>query len=298
MSGQESEFDRQALRQAFDGAAPSYDQAAVLQREIGRRMLERLEFIRLAPERVVDLGAGTGEQTAALRRRFRKARVFGLDLAPGMLRRARDRGSWLRPLPVVCGDAQSLPLADRSVDLLYSNAAFHWCDDLDALFKECQRVLRPGGLLMFTTFGPDTLRELRESWSDADGHRHVNRFVDMHDIGDALVSAWFSDPVMDMEYFNLTYATPADVVRDLRALGEHTVRGGRASGLTGRGRWQRMTAAYDRYRDADGRLPVTCEVVYGHAWATSMVPQRAGEGGAVTFSLDAFRRKPGGGDPG
>ena len=291
MSGDDSQFDRQALQRAFDGAAASYDQAAVLQREIGRRMLERLDFIRLAPERVVDLGAGTGEQTAALRQRFRKARVFALDLAPGMLRRARGRGTWLRPLPVICADAQTLPLADHSVDLLYSNAAFHWCDDLGALFKECQRVLRPGGLLMFSTFGPDTLRELRESWSDADGYRHVNRFVDMHDIGDALVSAWFADPVMDMEYFNLTYATPADVVRDLRALGSQTVQGGRPRGLTGRGRWQCMTAAYERYRDADGRLPATCEVVYGHAWATSMVPQRQADSGAVTFSLDAFRSR-------
>ncbi|MDN3516200.1 malonyl-ACP O-methyltransferase BioC [Aquisalimonas lutea] len=291
MSEQEPRFDRGAIRRAFDAAAATYDDAAVLQHEVGQRMLGRLDFIRLAPERVVDVGAGTGTLTAALRQRYRKARVMALDLSPAMLRRAREHGSWLRPLPVVCGDAQALPLADRSVDLLFSNTAFQWCDDLDRLFEECQRVLRPGGLLMFSTFGPDTLRELRESWSDADDARHVNRFVDMHDIGDALISARFADPVMDMEYFNLTYESVDSLMRDLKAVGAGTLRGGRAPGLTGRGHLRRMTAAYERYRGVDGRLPATWEVVYGHAWATDELPQHKDASGAVTFSLESFRSR-------
>ncbi|PWG60948.1 malonyl-ACP O-methyltransferase BioC [Sediminicurvatus halobius] len=282
------EPDPHALERAFDRAAATYDRAAVLQREIGRRMLQRMEFIRLAPERVVDLGAGTGERTVDLRRRFRKARVIALDRSRGMLQRARSRGSWLRSLPVIRGDVRSLPLADRSVDLLFANAVFHLCRDLSALFRECQRVLRPGGLLMFTTFGPDTLRELRESWTAADDHRHVNDFVDMHDIGDALVSAWFGDPVVDVEHFRLTYATPVDVMRDLKAMGEQTIQGGRAPGLTGRGRWQRMASAYERYRDPKGRLPATCEVIYGHARATGVVPQKRADGGGTDFYLDFF----------
>lgn len=276
------------VERAFDRAATTYDQAAFLQREIGRRMLERMDFIRLTPERILDLGAGTGEQTAALRQQFRKSKVIALDRSRGMLQQARRRGNWIRPVPVVRGDAQSLPLADESVDLIFSNAAFHRCQDLDMLFKECQRVLRTGGLLMFSTFGPDTLRELRDSWAAADDYRHVNDFVDMHDIGDALISAWFGDPVMDMEYFHLTYASPADVMRDLKAMGEQTIKGGRAAGLTGCARWQHMAAAYERHRDADGRLPVTCEVVYGHAWATSMVPKPRDDGGGFTFSLDSM----------
>lgn len=283
--------DRARIRSAFDAAAASYDDAAVLQREMGQRMLERLDYIRLEPARVVDVGAATGAITTGLRDRYRKARVVAFDLAPGMLRRARERGSWLRPLPVVCGDAESLPFADGSVDLLFSNATFQWCERLDRLFEECQRVLRPGGLLMFSSFGPDTLRELRASWSDADGERHVNDFVDMHDVGDALVRAGFADPVMDMEYFNLTYASVPELLRDLRAMGAQTVRGGRAGGLTGRERFRRMSAAYERYRDSDGRLPATWEAVYGHAWATDHLPQRRDEGGAVAVSLDAFRRR-------
>lgn len=295
MSEDNGGSDKAAIRRAFDSAAETYDQAAVLQHEIGRRMQERLDFIRLTPQRVIDVGAGTGGATAALRQRYRRARVMALDLSSSMLRRARQRGTWLHPVPVICGDAESLPLADRCVDLLFSNATFQWCADLDRLFGECQRVLRPGGLLMFSTFGPDTLRELRESWSDADGYRHVNRFADMHDIGDALVSARFADPVMDMEYFNLTYATVGALMRDLKAIGAQTVTGGRAPGLTGRGRLQRMTDAYERYRNMDGRLPATWEIVYGHAWATDQLPQRKDNTGNVTVSFDAFRRSLKGG---
>lgn len=290
MSADSGSRDKAAIRRAFDAAADTYDAAAVLQHEVGRRMLERLDFIRMEPQRVLDLGAGTGAATAALRKRFRKAGVIAVDLSTAMLARSRRHGSWLRPVPVVCGDAEALPFANRSVDLIFSNATFQWCADLNRLFEECQRVLRPDGLLMFSTFGPDTLKELRESWSDADGYRHVNRFVDMHDIGDALVSARFADPVMDMEYFSLTYDSASDLMRDLKAIGAQTVTGGRAPGLTGRARHRRMVEAYERYRDSAGRLPATWEIVYGHAWATDRMPQRRDqETGAVTVSLDAFR---------
>ncbi|MFO7859500.1 MAG: malonyl-ACP O-methyltransferase BioC [Ectothiorhodospiraceae bacterium] len=281
--------DRDAIRRAFDAAAARYDDTAVLQHEVGRRVLERLDFIKLVPQQVVDVGAGTGLTTAGLRQRYRKARVTAVDLAPAMLQRARRHGSWLRPLPAVCAAAESLPFRDRSVDLLFSNLTFQWVGDLDRLFEECQRVLRPDGLLMFSTFGPDTLRELRESWSDADDERHVNRFVDMHDIGDALVKARFGDPVMDMENFTLTYDSATALMRDLKSMGAQTVRGGRHGGLTGRQRLARMTAAYERYRDREGRLPATWEVVYGHAWATDQLPQKTDDSGAVTVSLDAVR---------
>ncbi|SEO91225.1 malonyl-ACP O-methyltransferase BioC [Aquisalimonas asiatica] len=297
MSTESGKRDKAAIRRAFDAAAETYDAAAVLQHEVGRRMLDRLDFIRLQPQRILDIGAGTGHATAALRKRYRKANVVAFDLSTAMLAHSRRHGSWLRPVPAVCGDAEALPFADRSVDLIFSSATFQWCADLDRLFEECQRVLRPDGLLMFSTFGPDTLKELRESWSDADGYRHVNRFVDMHDIGDALVSARFADPVMDMEYFNMTYASAGDLMRDLKAIGAQTVTGGRVPGLTGRARLQRMVDAYDRYRDSDGRLPATWEIVYGHAWATDRMPQRRDEQtGAVTVSLDAFRSSLKGGD--
>ena len=284
-------LDRGAVRRSFDDAAGSYDGAAVLQREVGKRLLERLELIRLDPARILDLGCGTGEGTAGLRGRYRRARVIGLDIAPAMLRQTRRRGGWLRPVPVVCGDAEALPLCSDSVDMIFSNLVFQWCDDLPRLFAECQRVLRPGGLLMFSTFGPDTLRELRESWAAADDRVHVNRFVDMHDVGDVLVQRRFADPVMDMETLTLTYHRVRDLMSDLKAIGARNTHRHRHRGMTGRGRLAAMEAAYEAFRGADGRLPATWEVVYGHAWAAEHLPQTATPDGAVALPLDAVRRR-------
>lgn len=270
--------EREQLRRAFDAAAESYDEAAVLQHEVGRRLIERFELIRLVPERVLDVGAGTGATTLALMKRYRKAVFTALDVSPRMLRRARRRPPPWRRLRCVVGDAQDLPLADNSFDLVFSNMTLQWCADLDAAFGEMQRVLRPGGLLMFTTLGPDTLRELREAWSEADGYTHVNAFTDMHDIGDALTRKGFADPVMDTEHFTLTYARVRELMADLKAIGAHNVTGGRARGLTGRHRLRAMERAYERRRDAEGRLPATYEVVYGHAWGTGLLPRRDGSG--------------------
>ncbi len=284
-------LDREAMRRSFDSAAGTYDEAAVLQREVCARLLERLDLIRLEPERVLDLGCGTGNSSRGLRDRYRRAQVIALDLAPAMLRRARRHGSWMRPLPVICGEGEALPLADHSVDMLFSNLALQWCQDLPRLFRECQRVLRPDGLLMFSTFGPDTLRELRQSWAVVDDAEHVSRFVDMHDIGDALAAERFADPVMDMERLTVTYPRFRDLAADLKALGAHNAHRGRPRGLTGRRRLDAMLAAYEGLRDADGRLPATWEVLYGHAWATDQRARSRGAGGAVTVSLDDVRRK-------
>jgi malonyl-CoA O-methyltransferase len=174
----------------------------------------------------------------------------------------------LRRFERVCADAQRLPLAEASVDLIYSNLMLQWCNDLDALFAEFSRVLKPGGLLTFSTFGPDTLKELRVAWSSVDSHTHVHRFIDMHDIGDALVRAGLSEPVLDVETFTLTYETTLALMGDLKAIGAHNAAAGRAPGLTGRGRLIAMSAAYERFRTS-GRLPATYEVVYGQAWGRS-----------------------------
>lgn len=284
-------LDKRQVRAAFDRAASTYDEAAVLQREVGRRLLERLELMRLQPRRVCDLGAGTGLATRALMGRYARATVVALDLAPAMLERARRRAPLLRRLRCVCADLEALPLADASCDLLFSNLALQWVNDLDRACRELRRVLRPGGCLLFSTFGPDTLRELREAWAVADGGQHVNTFLDMHDIGDALVRAGLADPVMDVEHFTLTYRALPDLMRELKALGAHVV-AGRATGLTGRRRLAAVAAAYESRR-RDGRLPATFEVVYGHGWGP---PQRdelarvAGPGRAV-FALDQLRRK-------
>lgn len=284
------DLDPRAVATSFHAAAARYDEVAVLQREVGARLLERLDLIRLTPQTVLDIGCGTGQVTRGLMERYRKARVLGLDLAPGMLLRARKRAPWLRTLHVVCADAASLPLASGSCDLVFSNFTLQWCRDLDRVFAEARRVLRPGGLFLFSTLGPDTLRELREAWAHADGYNHVNAFTDMHDVGDALLRARFADPVMDVERFTLTYADVYALMRELKVLGAHNVSRGRAPGLTGRWRLQAMVAAYERQR-RDGVLPATYEVVYGHAWTPTQELATPHGDGVATFPLARLRRR-------
>jgi len=279
--------DKGQARRAFERAAARYDEVAVLQREIGRRMLERLDYVRLEPRAVLDAGCGTAELTVALAQRYPQAELVALDFAHGMVRRGRTRDGWARAPQWVCGDVEALPLASQSVDLVYSNAVLQWSTDLPGVFAEFLRVLRPGGLLMFSTFGPDTLVELRAAWAAVDGHSHVSRFVDMHDIGDLLVGTRFAEPVMDCERLTVTYAAVDDLMRDLKTLGAHNVTAGRVRGLTGRSRLDAMRAAYERFR-ADGRLPATYEVVYGHAWAPM---QRQVEDGVTAVPLSAITRR-------
>jgi len=293
MNDQDLNPERHQIRRAFDAAAESYDASAVLQREVGKRLIERFELIRLTPERVLDVGAGTGATTRVLMDAYRKARFTAVDIAPQMLHRARQRAPLWRRLRCVGGDARALPFGDDSFDLVFSNLTLQWCDDLDAAFREIQRILRPEGLLMFSSLGPDTLRELREAWSAVDGYSHVNAFVDMHDVGDALTRARFADPVMDSEYFTLTYDRVRGLMADLKGIGAHNVTHGRARGLTGKSRLRAMEQAYERHRDAGGRLPATYEVVYGHAWATDALPQHQEAPGVVSVPVHGIRRRSG-----
>jgi malonyl-CoA O-methyltransferase len=279
-------IDKGAVRRSFERAAGGYDGAAVLQREMADRMLERLGYVRLDPALILDLGAGTGYAIEGLQKRFCKARVLALDFALAMLLQARGRGSELnRPL-CVCADAESLPLADASLDLVFSNATIQWCNDIQGIFVECLRVLRPGGLLMFTTFGPDTLWELRNAWTVADGHSHVSPFIDMHDLGDALVRVGFADPVVDVERLTLTYDKARNLMRDLKLLGAHNATSVRSRGLTGRRRFAAVEQAYEAHR-RDGRLPASYEVIYGHTWA----PQQRRLEAGVAIPLSAVKRE-------
>jgi len=287
-------IDGGRVRHAFDRAASGYDEAAVLQARVRAELLERLDVVRLEPATVLDLGAGTGHASLALRRRYRRSQVVALDLSPGMLTEARRRQTLLWRFRRVCADAAALPLQASSVDLVFSNLMLQWCNEPDAVLRECRRVLRPGGLLTFTTFGPDTLVELRRAWAAADRHTHVNRFIDMHDLGDALVRAGLAEPVMDVERFTLTYATARDLMRDLKAIGAHNANAGRPRGLTGKGALQRMAAAYDALRQ-DGRLPATYEVVYGQAWCPAGSPGGRRSPEAVSIPIARIgRRRPGG----
>jgi len=293
MSGKVFEIDLAAVRRSFDRAARGYDEAAVLQAEVRARLLERLDYVNLEPQVILDVGCGTGHSSRALKDRFPDARVVALDLAEGMLAEAAKRQSWRRRFARVCGDVMRLPLADASIDLAFSNLTLQWCPDPDVAFAELRRVLRPRGLLNFTTFGPDTLIELREAWAQADRHPHVSRFADMHELGDGLVRTGLAEPVMDVERFTLTYPDVLGLMRDLKAIGAHNAAARRPRGLTGRGRLRAMEAAYEGRR-RDGVLPATYEVVFGQAWGPAGKPARGRRSGEFSIAPDAIgRMKPG-----
>ena len=283
-------FDKQRVRQNFGRAATSYEKHDVLQQEVQSALLERLDFYTADPGRIVDVGAGTGRGTALLKKRYAKAEVIAVDLALPMLRAAKQHSSWLKPFQRVCAEATALPLADHSVDVLHSNLCFQWIDDLKALFAECVRVLKPGGLLAFSTFGPDTLKELRASWAEADQQPHVSRFLDMHDVGDAMLAAGLRDPVLDVHRYTLTYSEPRKLLEELQGLGATNADRTRERGLTGKTRYKRMLAAYETLR-ADGRIPATWEVVTAHAWGPPPGQGRRGaDGGEIaSFSVDSLR---------
>lgn len=266
-------IDKHGVRSAFERAAASYDQAAILQREVGDRMLSRLDYIKYHPDIILDAGSGTGHGTRKLLTRYPDARILAVDLALAMhiqatpplpwWRRLGGRSSW--QVAHVVADIEQLPCRNACAGLVWSNLALQWCNDVRATFAEVRRVLRTGGLFMFSTFGPDTLKELREAFRSADGFSHVNRFPDMHDIGDMLVHSGFATPVMDMEYITMTYDDAVSLMRDLKAIGAHNVTRGRRRGLTGKKTWKSILSHYETLR-SEGKLPATFEVVYGHAW--------------------------------
>ncbi|MCB1921054.1 MAG: malonyl-ACP O-methyltransferase BioC [Candidatus Competibacteraceae bacterium] len=284
--------DRNQLRRAFERAAADYDEAAFLHREVGGRLLERLDLIKLQPQLILDVGCGTGVITLALMKKYRKARVIGLERAPAMLAKACKRKPWFRTLYGLTGEPEALPLADASCDLIFSNLALPWVTELDQALAEFRRVLKPGGALLFSTLGPDTLVELRRSWAAVnDGYNHVNAFFDMHDIGDALLRARLAEPVMDVERLTLTYSEMDGLARDLKALGARNVTRGRPTGLMSRKRWQVVREAYEQHRRPDGLLPVSCEVVYGHAWGPTLSASRPWDQGPAVFPLSQLRRR-------
>ena len=275
------------VRRAFARAAGTYREHAVLQKEVELRLLERLDYLTLPPARVLDIGCGPGDAVTQMRRRWKRAQVIALDLALPMLREVAS--SWLRPASRVNADARALPFAEASVDVIFSNLALQWIDDLPVLFDEFRRVLRPGGYLAFSTFGPDTLHELRSAWSAVDRAPHVSAFADMPRVGDALMLAGFRDPVLDGEHFTLTYADTPTLMRELKAIGATNADSRRRRGLTGRAALQRVAAAYEAFR-ADGVLPATYEVIYAHAWSPPAgQPRRGGGVDIASFPIERLR---------
>ncbi len=265
-------IDKAFVRASFNRAANTYDAAAVLQKLVQGEMLSRLELVKIKPKAILDAGCGTGHGSFALQRRYKNAQVFSLDIALGMLQKTRMQQPYLRRLfsaeNLICADIECLPIADNSMGMVWSNLALQWCNNLDAAFGEFARVLQPEGLIMFSTFGPDTLKELRAATQN--NSTHVSRFIDMHDIGDALIRCGFNAPALDVESYTLTYNDVKAVMTDLKNIGAHNATAGRARGLQGKGFLQNLTQNYEQFRtglkEDGGKLPATFEVVYGHAW--------------------------------
>jgi malonyl-CoA O-methyltransferase len=294
-------IDPLQVRECFSQPA-RMQQSDFLRREIASRMHDRLKLVKIAPLRVLDAGCGPGADLGLLQKDFRAAQIIGLDAAQAMIRAAQTPASTLASLnqflvkllpskvgvDLVCGDFAAIPLGGNTLDLLWSNLALHWHPQPDLVFAEWYRVLRSNGLLMFSCFGPDTFKEVRAAFAEADLAPHVLPFVDMHDFGDMLVTAGFATPVLDMETVTVTYPTAAALLADVRAWGGNPL-ATRRRGLMGKAAWQRMHAALEKTRRADGNLGLTFEIVYGHAFRPTPRMTKAGEA-IIRFDMPRKRR--------
>jgi malonyl-CoA O-methyltransferase len=292
MSGTpEFEIDAAAAQRHFCRTAATAEQTAFLARELAARMAERLDYIRFKPARILDLGCGHGADLALLAKHYPQSQHLGLDFAlpvlqqnwraPGFIEKLLGKKS---PAPRICANAAALPLKRASIDLVWSNLLLNWVTDPMDLFKEIHRILNIDGLLMFCTLGPDSLRELRSALPATAGER-VHRFIDMHDLGDCLVRAGFSDPVMDMQTLTLTYSSADTLFTDLRHSGCSNAAQSRPKGLSGKAGWQQARQTIEATRQ-DGRIPVSVEVIFGHAWRPA---PRQHEDGRSVINFHASR---------
>lgn len=284
-------LDPRIVRRQYERAAACYDEFSFLQQEVGERLIARLNYLKLAPSVIVDLGAGTGAAVPALEARFPKANLLLVDHSPAMLRyAARRRRRWFSRTTLLCADAAHTGLADASVDMVHSNLLLHWLEDLPATLAECRRILKPGGLLLFSTVGPETLTEVRRAWSSLDDHPHVHLFLDMHDVGDAVIRAGFAAPVMERENLTVTYRAPEDLVRDLRATGARNAHPGRTRTLRGRSYREALFRALEAGRHG-GTLSVSYEIVAGHAWAPTAGARPQDGSTVAAFPLNQLKRR-------
>lgn len=284
MSTDEYTIDKARVRAAFDRAANSYDAAAVLQKLVRDEMFDRLDLIKVKPKTILDLGCGTGHGSFSLQKRFKSAQVFSLDMAFAMLEKTYTQQPLLKKAfggkKLICADIEHLPVAEDQIDLVWSNLALQWCNDLDKSFANIRAALKSNSLFIFSTFGPDTLKELRAASNN--GNTHVSRFIDMHDIGDALTRNGFNAPVLDVERYTLTYDNVRGVMVDLKSIGANNATQGRGRGLSGKAFFKSLTKQYEQFRMEDGKLPATFEVVYGHAWTPEAKQDDHGLGEGVS----------------
>lgn len=282
-----ADLDKIQVRRSFQHSAAVYDQAAVVQRRMADELIDRLRLVKIAPAYVIDVGCGTGYALPGLQQRFPEAHFIMLDFASNMLQQLCTLQS-VRLHPI-CADAESMPIASHSVDIIFCNAALQWCS-FDAVFNEFLRVLKPQGLLTFATFGPDTLKELRAAWRQVDADVHVHDFTDMHNIGDALVRLQFTTPVLDVDYVTVTHRDLKSALFDLKILGARNAMKIRNRGLLGRRKYQALEQACEAFRNVQGLLESTCEIIYGHAWAPGQLNLSA-TGNEVAIPLSLLHRR-------
>lgn len=260
----------------------SYDEAAVLQREVADRLLDQLDFMLIEPKVILDCGARTGYLSKKLEKRYPNAQIIALDIS------TRLQESTLRSIRL-CSGYESLPLQKQSVDMIVSNCALQWTSDVSRCFREFQRVLKPEGLILFSMFGRDTLKELRES-SNVTGKRPINPFLDMHDVGDLLLQSGFQDPVMNMEMITMHYQSVQTLFKDLKITEEGHIQAHRLPGLMGKNRWKNMLSNYEKCR-VDDAYPASFEIVYGHAWqADQPASSFQNDAGESLISIDSIQK--------
>ncbi|MBT6193407.1 MAG: malonyl-ACP O-methyltransferase BioC [Proteobacteria bacterium] len=287
-----NKIDKLAMKARFNRAAVTYSQHDFLQKEVALRTLQQLDYLRITPGNIIDLGSGTGTGSKALAKKFKKANVFQLDIALSMLNYARGQtklsNRWFQKKRMICGDIESLPIAEKSFDLAFSSLALQWGMQPDRCFREIRRVMNPGGLFLFSTLGPDTLRELRQSFAVISDTPHVNGFLDIHDVGNLLSSSGFSDPVLEADRITVEYDDLRSLMRDLKGIGASNVSQQRSRGLLGKHKLVKLEKEYELFRHKD-KLPATYEVIIGHAWALDNLRGKGQQ--EHTFSLDKLRRR-------
>lgn len=276
------------ISKAFNQQAHTYELAAKAQQEMGERLFERLQYLKINPARILDLGCGPGRFSQQLTKLFPKAQVVGLDLAHAMVLQAKKKQGWRRKWSLVTADMLHMPFPSGVFDLVFANQAIHWASPLKQVFRELNRVMNVNGCLMFTTLGPDTFKELKNAWSEVDSFAHVNEFPDMHDIGDLLMAEQFLEPVVDMENLCLHYESLPKLVRSLQAQGVKNINPQRQGGLTGKESWKQFTANYDKLVTEQGKYPLSYEVVYGHAWKGEK--RRMGVGTETVIPISQIKR--------
>ena len=254
------------IGQSFNAHAREYEEVAEIQFEIGQRLLERLTYLKMVPRYILDLGCGPGTFLKRLKQRYPKAEIVGLDVAHAMLLEAKHKQSWRKKCRLVNADMHHLPFATGQFDLIISNQVIHWSSSLQVVFRELNRILHPGGCLLFSTLGPDTFKELRQAFLQVDDYAHVNEFQDMHHVGDCLMQELFDDPVMDMEILMAHYNELPDLLASLKAQGVKNIHAKRNTGLTGKYAWKVFEQSMAKLKTDTQKYPLTYEVVYGQAW--------------------------------